>query len=184
MERMLNENDISVLQLLRNESTKQRGFTELMNTYQQRLYWHIRKLVTFHADADDVLQNTFIKVWTNIDTFKGESSLYTWIYRIATNESITYLQNRKKKFAKDLDAVSHFLTDLESDSYFDGDAELKKLLSVVETLPEKQQLVFKMKYFNDMQYNEIAGILGTSEGGLKASYHHAVQKIKESLNLN
>lgn len=171
--------DITLLQYLQQEDTKSKGFTELMNTYQKRLYWHIRKIVTFHEDADDVLQNTFIKVWNNIQFFKGESSLYTWLYRIATNESITYIQAKKRKSARDIDSVAHFLQSLESDTYFDGDAELKKLLVAVETLPEKQKIVFKLKYFNEMQYNEMAETLGTSEGALKASYHHAVQKIQE-----
>lgn len=171
--------DKTLLQYLQQEDTKSKGFTELMNTYQKRLYWHIRKIVTFHEDADDVLQNTFIKVWNNIQSFKGESSLYTWLYRIATNESITFIQSKKRKSARDIDSVAYFLQSLESDTYFDGDAELKKLLVAVETLPEKQKLVFKLKYFNEMQYNEIAETLGTSEGALKASYHHAVQKIQE-----
>jgi len=174
--------DKLILEYLKAENTKNKGFTELMNKYQERLYWHIRKIVTFHEDADDVLQNSFIKVWNNIGRFKGESALYTWLYRIATNESITHLNSKKRKFAQDIDAVNYYLKSLQSDTYFDGDEQLKKLLIAVETLPEKQKIVFKLKYFNEMQYDEIAETLGTSEGALKASYHHAVQKIQDFFN--
>ena len=150
-----------------------------MSLYKERLYWHIRKIVYIHDDADDVLQNTFIKVFKNIHSFKEESKLYSWIYRIATNESITFI-NKKAKLGgtSSSELKSKMVDNLEADSHFDGNDIQLKLQKAIHTLPEKQQLVFKMRYFEEIKYEEMSVILGTSVGALKASYHLAVKKIE------
>ncbi|PTN10268.1 RNA polymerase sigma factor [Mangrovibacterium marinum] len=166
---------------LKNESSKQQAFRVLVGRYKERLYWHVRKIVLNHDDADDVLQNTFIKVWRNIDTFRAESGLYTWLYRIATNESLTFLNQKKKKTfgGSDDDLQEHLIENIQSDPYFDGDDIRQKLQEAIARLPEKQRLVFNMRYFDDIKYQDMEKILETSEGALKASYHHAVKKISE-----
>ena len=161
------------------------AFRELVSLYKERLYWHIRNMVKDHNDADDVLQNTFIKVFNNIENFKGESRLFSWMYRIATNEAINHLNQK----AKNLKLISeelqdHIVGNLESDIYFEGDEIQLELQKAIATLPEKQQLVFNMKYFEELKYKEISDILGTSEGALKASYHIAVKKIEDYLKGN
>lgn len=162
--------------------TQRQAFEELVNQYSQQLYWQIRKMVITHSDADDVLQNVFIKVWTNLDAFRAESKLSTWLYRIAVNESITFINREKTKRNLSIDDDDSFLGDqLESDPYFDGDEAALKLQKAILTLPEKQRLVFNMKYFDDLKYSEISEILNTSEGALKASFHHASKKIEEYL---
>ena len=163
-------------------NTREQGFRELMSLYKERLYWHIRKIVISHDDADDVLQNTFIKVYRNINTFKGNSKLYSWMYRIATNEAISHL-NKNAKYANiSSDEVKQkAINNLESDVYFEGDQIQIKLQQAIANLPEKQQLVFNMKYFDDLKYKEMSDILETSEGALKASYHIAVKKIEAYL---
>jgi RNA polymerase sigma-70 factor (ECF subfamily) len=159
------------------------AFQTIVERYKERLYWHIRKIVVDHDDADDILQNTFVKVWKNFDNFREESSLYTWLYRIATNESITFLNSKKRRNVLQLNDISDFLKDnLESDAYFEGDEIQKKLQMAILTLPEKQRIVFNMKYFDDIKYNDMAEILETSVGALKASFHHAVKKIEDYLN--
>ncbi|QCX41087.1 RNA polymerase sigma factor [Aureibaculum algae] len=151
-----------------------------MALYKERLYWHIRKIVISHDDADDVLQNTFIKVYRNIDKFNAESKIYSWMYRIATNESITFINKRAKMRQVDVNELQgEMIQNLESDVYFDGDEIQLKLQKAVATLPQKQQLVFNMKYFDNMKYQDISDILETSVGALKASYHHAVKKIEK-----
>lgn len=147
--------------------------------YKERLYWHIRKIVLDHDDADDVLQNTFIKIFRNVDKFKGDSKLYTWMYRIATNESISFLQSKARKRNISMEEVRQTaIANLESDVYFEGSAIQMKLQQAIATLPERQQLIFNMKYFEDHTYEELSAILETSVGGLKSSYHLAVKKIK------
>lgn len=161
---------------LHDASTKEAAFTRLVREYQEPLYWQIRRMVVVHDDADDVLQNTFIKAWSAIDSFRGESRLQTWLFRIAINESLNYLN--KKKQVLSLDQTDGSLADmLASDSYFDGDEVQRQFQTAINTLPEKQRLVFNLKYFDEMKYEDISSLLGTSIGALKASYHHAVRKI-------
>tara|TARA_R110002124_G_scaffold88041_1_gene226242 strand:- start:9736 stop:10284 length:549 start_codon:yes stop_codon:yes gene_type:complete len=165
---------------LRNTQTKEKAFRELVSTYKERLYWHIRKIVISHDDADDVLQNTFIKVFRGIDNFKQESQLFSWMYRIATNESISFINKKAKEKNVDISDYQHSLTsNLDSDLHFDGDQIQLILQKAIKTLPTKQQLVFNMKYFDELKYKEISEILETSEGALKASYFHAVKKIED-----
>ena len=174
----MTEETTLVLQL-QNAATKEAAFRTLITQYKERLYWHIRKIVIVHDDTDDVLQNTFIKIFRNIDNFKGDSKLYSWMYRIATNESITFLNKRAKQQNVDItEYQQQVVSTLKSDDWFSGD-EIKIILQkAIATLPQKQQLVFNMKYFDDMKYIEIAEVLETSVGALKASYFHAVKKIE------
>jgi len=173
-------NDEEILNSLKDPKTKELAFRLLISTYKERLYWHIRKIILNHDDTDDVLQNTFIKIWNGIDSFRFESSLFTWLYRIATNESITFLNNRKRKMMASLsDGNEYLVGNLESDSYFDGDQYQMILQKAIAILPDKQRIVFNMKYFDEVKYEEMSEILGTSVGALKASYHHAVKKIEE-----
>lgn len=167
---------------LKNLDTQSKAFEVLIDTYKQRLYWHIRRIVLNHDDADDVLQNTFIKVFRNIAGFKGESNLYSWMYRIATNEALAFLKNRSKKQGiSDAELQNQMLGNLEADVYFEGDEIELKLQKAIATLPEKQKLIFNMKYFQELKYVEISEILETSIGGLKASYHLATKKIEAYL---
>lgn len=172
-----------IIKLIQKPSSREEGFKQIVDLYQERLYWHIRKMVLSHDDADDVLQNTFIKVWKSLDNFRGDSKIYTWLYRIATNESLNHIQTQKKKFTSSLGNVDeeYLHLKLTSDPYFDGDEAEKKLWMAVETLPQKQKTVFKLKYFDNMKYEDMSDVLKTSVGALKASYHHAVNKIKEYL---
>lgn len=177
--------DKELLQQFRDPDTRNYAFNLLVREYQKKLYWHIRKILIDHDDTDDVLQNVFIKVWRNLDGFKEESQLFTWLYRIATNESITFLNQKKKRAGISLDDVSHFLAaNLESDHYFKGDEIQAKLQKAILTLPDKQRIVFNMKYFDEIKYEEMSQILDTSVGALKASYHHAVKKIENYLKTN
>jgi len=161
---------------------KENGFRALMHQYQEQTYWHIRRMVTTHEDADDVVQNTFIKVFRNLDRFKGQSKLYTWIYRIATNESLTFLKKRKKRQAESIDESDNNLeNNLVADSFFDGSNIQLILQKAIIALPEKQKAVFTLRYYEEMPYKEMAEVLDTSVGALKASYHHAVKKIEEYL---
>ena len=174
--------DQELLEQFRNEQTRNYAFNILVRQFQKRLYWHIRKILLNHDDTDDVLQNVFIKVWSNLLKFNEEAQLYTWLYRIATNESITFLNQKKKRAGVPLDDVSAFLSsNLESDSYYKGDEIQAKLQKAILTLPDKQRIVFNMKYFDNMKYDEMSKILETSVGALKASYHHAVKKIEAQL---
>ncbi|HKJ77884.1 MAG TPA: RNA polymerase sigma factor [Prolixibacteraceae bacterium] len=178
---MLNE-DRELIANIKQEDTKELAFQELVKKYQERLYWHIRKIVMNHEDTDDILQNTFIKVWKNIDSFREESSLFTWLYRIATNESITFLNSKKRKHMLPLTDVSDYLMDnLTSDPYFEGDRIQMELQKAILLLPEKQRIVFNLKYFEEMKYEDMAQVLDTSVGALKASYHHAVKKVEAYL---
>jgi len=174
-----NISDDEILALLRNEHSYESGFRKLMQKYQERLYWHIRRMVFEHDDANDVIQNTFVKVFRSIDRFEGKSQLYTWLYRIATNEAITFLNKKKKKSTSSIDNEELNLSNqLKADEYFDGDEAQRRLQQALTILPEKQRLVFNMRYFDEMSYQEISEVLDTSVGALKASYHHAVKKIE------
>ena len=171
--------DEELLTLLREPDTIREGFAKLVSEYSEQLYWQIRKMVLSHDDANDILQEVFIKAWSSIDNFRGEAKLSTWLYRIAINESITFINKMRAQNNISIDEDDSFLINqLEGDQYFDGDETQKLLQKAVLTLPEKQRLVFQMKYFDEMKYEEISEILGTSVGALKASYHHAVKKIE------
>ena len=167
---------------LKDPKSKEAAFRELLQLYKERLYWHIRKIVISHDDADDVLQNTFIKVYRSIDKFKGESKLFSWLYRIATNESITHInKNAKRLQISNEEQKTNAINNLTADVYFEGDEIQIKLQKAIASLPEKQQIVFNMKYFDEIKYKDMAYILETSEGALKASYHIAVKKIETYL---
>lgn len=172
-------NEVTLIEKLQNVQTKEQAFRMLISQYKERLYWHIRKIVILHEDADDVLQNTFIKVFKNVDQFKQESKLYSWMYRIATNEAITFLNKKARERNIDSGEMQmQLVSNLKSDHWFTGDEIQLILQQAIATLPQKQQLVFNMKYFDNMKYDEISEILSTSVGALKASYHHAVKKIE------
>jgi RNA polymerase sigma-70 factor (ECF subfamily) len=175
----------SLIQELKAKDTQSHAFEVLVSTYKERLYWHIRRIVLNHDDADDVLQNTFIKVYRNIEGFKGDSKLFSWMYRIATNESLSFLKLKSKKLGLgDAEYQERALQNLEADVYFEGDEIQLKLQKAIATLPEKQKLVFNMRYFEELKYEEISTILDTSVGGLKASYHLAAKKVEEYLKAN
>jgi RNA polymerase sigma-70 factor (ECF subfamily) len=177
--------DKKLLEMFQNTETKNMAFNHIINQNQERAYWHIRKIVLSHEDANDVTQNTFIKVWKNLDKFKGDSKIYTWIYTIATNESLNFLKKKKRNYFESLDTVSYRLSDnLSAENYFDGDEIERKLQKALLTLPTKQRIAFNMKYFDKMKYDEISEILGTSVGALKANYHHAKNKIEYYLKNN
>ena len=181
----MSDNETILVQQLQSDKDKNAAFKSLISLYKERLYWHIRHIVKSHADADDVLQNTFIKVFKNINNFKGDSKLYSWLYRIATNEALTLLKrNAKLKDINNQDIQDLTINNLQSDVYFEGDAIQLKLQKAIATLPEKQQLVFNMKYFQDLKYSQLSEILDTSEGALKASYHLASKKIEAYLKAN
>lgn len=178
---MKTQEDILVEQL-QDPHQSNAAFRQLLAQYKERLYWHVRNIVKDHDDADDVLQNTFIKIFRNIDKFKGDSKLFSWMYRIATNESITFLNNKAKKLQVSSEEYQiSLIENIESDVYFEGDEIQLKLQRAIALLPQKQQQVFNMKYFQELKYREMAEILETSEGALKASYHIAVKKIEEYL---
>lgn len=177
--------DKQILDLFRDERTRNKAFNHLVEKYQKRIYWHVRKIVIQHDDADDVVQNTFIRIWHSLENFREESKLYTWIYRIATNESITFLNRKKASLYADWETVEGQLSEtLEQDPYFNGDRVQLKLQQALLTLPEKQRIVFNMKYFDNMKYEDMSEILETSVGALKASYHHAVKKIEKFFNID
>ena len=168
---------------LKHPDSKEKAFTRLVSEYKERLYWHIRKIVIDHDDANDVVQNTFVKIHLNIEKFKENSSLYTWMYRIATNESLNFIKSKASKMGlQNQEWIESLANNLRADSYFDGDEAAIILQQQVARLPEKQRIVFNMRYFDKMNYESISKILKTSEGALKASYHHAVKKIKIQLN--
>lgn len=173
------------IQKLLNPKTQNKAFEELLKNYQKPLYNHIRNIVLNHDDADDVLQNTFIKVFQYLKNFKGESKLFSWMYRIATNEALTFLnQKAKKNNVTSVELQNKTIDNLKADTYFEGNEIQIKLQKAIVLLPEKQQQVFKMKYFQELKYEEISTILGTSVGALKASYHHAVKKIEAFVTRN
>ena len=168
-----------LIEQLINVQTREKAFRELISLYKERLYWHVRKIVISHDDADDVLQNTFIKIYKNLGKFKQESKLFSWMYRIATNEAITFINKRNKERKVEISEVQeHLVSTLENDIYFSGEEIQGILQKAIASLPQKQQLVFNMKYFDNIKYTQISEILGTSVGALKASYFHAVKKIE------
>lgn len=171
--------DAQILAKFTNKSTREEAFGQLLKKYQQKIYWHVRRLVIDHDDADDLVQDIFVKVWKNLENFREDAQLYTWLYRIATNECITFLNKKKQRQQVSLDDESSaYLADTLTDTtYFNGDQAQLKLQQALLTLPEKQRMVFNMKYFDDLKYEEISDIVGTSVGALKASYHLAVKKI-------
>ena len=172
--------ELTLVKQLQNANTKEQAFRILIKEYKERLYWHIRKIVISHDDTDDVLQNTFIKVFRSIDKFKGDSKLFSWMYRIATNESITFINKRAKERNVDITELkTEMVSNLQSDEWFQGDEIQLILQKAVATLPEKQQLVFNMKYFDNMKYDDMSEVLDTSVGALKASYFHAVKKVEK-----
>lgn len=173
-------NEREVLTLLQDESTQKRGFELIVARYSEQLYWQIRRVVLSHEDANDLLQNTFIKAWTNIDYFRAEAKLSTWLYRIALNECLTFLNKQRVTVSLD-DADADVLRKLESDPYFSGDKAQLALQKAILTLPEKQRMVFNLKYYQEMKYEQMSEIFGTTVGALKASYHHAVKKIEKIL---
>lgn len=176
--------DSEILAKFSNEKTRNEAFNLLLSKYQQKIYWHIRRFVIDHDDTDDLVQDVFIKVWKNLEKFRSDSQLYTWIYRIATNESITFLNKKKQRNNIPLDEISGDLADtLVASDYFNGDKIQMKLQKALLTLPDKQRLIFNMKYFDELKYEEISEITGTSVGALKASFHIAVKKI-EAFMLN
>jgi RNA polymerase sigma-70 factor (ECF subfamily) len=175
--------DKELLEKLRNPETRNYGFNLLVRTYQQRVYWHIRKMVIDHDDADDLTQEVFIKIHKSIGNFREDSQLYTWIYRITTNECLSFLQRKKRRFFLPIGDVAKELSDkLDHGPHISGDEIQRKLQKALLRLPDKQRLVFNMKYFDDMSYEDISQITSTSVGALKASYHHAVKKIEEFLS--
>lgn len=174
-----------LVEQLKSKKNVDFAFKELVSQYKERLYWHIRNIVKSHDDADDVLQNTFIKVFKNIDNFKGDSKLFSWMYRIATNEAITFINNNAKRLQiTNEESQNLTLSNLTTDVYFEGGEIQLKLQQAIATLPQKQQLVFNMRYFEEIKFKDMADILETSEGALKASYHIAVKKIEEYLIKN
>ena len=174
-----------ILNKIKDPASRDTGFNLLVKAYQQRLYWHIRKMVIDHDDADDLLQEVFIKVWRNIDRFREDSNLFTWLYKIATNECLNFLKRNKKRFLFNLEDINNELhAKIDSGPYISGSEIQMKLQKALMKLPDKQRLVFNMKYFEDMKYEDIAKITDTSIGSLKASYHIAVKKIEEYINLD
>ena len=168
-----------VVERLHHQATARDAFAEVIEHYSSQLYWQIRRMVIDHDDTSDVLQNTFIKAWTSIDNFRGDAKLSTWLYKIAVNESITFINKKKAMNQVSLDDDDSFLVStLESDQWFSGDQAQIKLQRAIATLPEKQRLVFNMRYYDEMKYDAMSEILGTSVGALKASYHHAIKKIE------
>jgi RNA polymerase sigma-70 factor, ECF subfamily len=176
-----NNPDKDISELLQIDTNK--GFRLIVERYSQKLYWHIRRLVILHDDADDALQNTFLNAWRNIKSFRSESSVYTWLYSIATNEALAIINKRNKNAALSLDEPGRYYAEFkEGSTWFDGDEAQIILQKAILTLPEKQRIVFNLKYFDEMPYEEMSYVLNTSVGALKASYHHAVKKIEDFIN--
>lgn len=173
--------DSLLLKEFREPATREGAFARIVKKYQERIYWHIRRMVVDHDDANDVVQNTFIKAWKGLDNFREDAQLYTWLYRIGTNESLTFLDQQKRKGALPLDEhmTENLSNKLTSEQNFDASKIEWKLQLAIQQLPEKQRIVFNLRYFDEMPYEEMSRVLETSEGALKASYHHAVKKIEE-----
>jgi len=177
-------NEARIITQLKDESQKEAAFSTLVHEYQEVLYWQIRRLVLSHDDADDILQNTFIKAWMALDDFRAESKISTWLFRIAINESLNFLEKKKKNTDIVSNAIEGLTNQLMSDPYFDGDETQALLQKAIALLPEKQKVVFNLKYFQEMKYEDMSEMLGTSIGALKASYHHAVKKITDFFQQN
>ena len=172
--------DADLLAMFRVPETRERAFTDLVKKYQERLYWHIRRMVVVHDDANDVMQNVFIRVWKGLENFREDAQLYTWLYRIATNECLTFLEQQKKKSSVSFDEVESGLSNkIIADKHFDASKLEWKLQLAIQQLPEKQRVVFTLRYYDEMPYEQMSRVLETSEGALKASYHHAAKKIED-----
>ena len=172
--------DTELLVQFREPATKEKAFTSIIKKYQEKLYWHVRRMVVEHEDANDVLQNVFIRVWNGLQNFREDAQLYTWLYRIATNECLSFLDQQKRKSAVSLSDVESGLENkVKADSNFDANKLEWKLQLAIQQLPEKQRAVFSLRYYDEMPYEEMSRVLETSEGALKASYHHAVKKIED-----
>ena len=177
-------NDHMLVMSFKNEKLKEASYTQLVRKYQERLYWHVRRMVVEHEDTNDILQNVFIKVWKNLGEFREESNLYTWLYRIATNETLTWIEQKKKHTSISLSGNEDvFAEQLTAQKGFDANKIEWKLQQAIQSLPEKQKMVFNLRYYDEMPYEQMSVLLGTSEGALKASYHHAVKKV-EAFMLN
>ena len=171
-----------IVELLKDPQKQRAAFTQIVTEYSEKLYWHIRKMVLSHDDANDLLQNTFLKAWVNIESFRGDSLLSTWLYKIAINECLTFLNKQRNQNNVSIDDTDVFLLEkLKGDSFFDGDAAQMKLQEAILSLPEKQRLVFTMKYYDEVKYEDMSKMLDTSVGALKASYHHAMKKVEAFL---
>lgn len=171
--------DQVLLHQFREPTTREQGFTAIIKKYQEKLYWHIRRMVVDHDDANDVLQNMFIKVWKGLENFREDSRLYTWMYRIATNESLSFIEQQKRRASVSMDEVGEGLSNkVKADTNFDANKLEWRLQLAIQQLPEKQRVVFNLRYYDEMPYEEMSKILDTSEGALKASYHHAAKKIE------
>jgi len=184
MSKTIEIEDSEILNLFQNEQTREKAFTLLVKKYQERLYWHIRRMLVHHEDTNDVLQNMFVKIWRNLANFRQDSSLYTWMYRIATNETLTYLEQQKKRrslsISDDGSELGNVLSNsLKAEKGFDPNNLEWKLQLAIQSLPEKQRAVFTLRYYDEMPYEKMAEVLETSEGSLKASYHHAAKKVEE-----
>ncbi len=174
------QDDNELVRLFKDDAQRDKAFTIIVKKYQEKIYWQVRRMVIHHQDADDVLQNVFIKAWNGLQNFREDAKLYTWIYRIAVNESLTFLEQQKKKASVSFDDISANLEDkMRSEKGFDENKAVWKLQLAIQQLPEKQKIVFNLRYFEEMPYEEMSQILDTSVGALKASYHHAVKKIEE-----
>lgn len=175
--------DQFILAIFQNNKTRELAFTQLVRKYQQKLYWHIRRMVVSHDDANDILQNTFIRVWNNLGQFRKEANLYTWLYRIATNETLTWLEQQKKRGAVSLseDESASIMGKLHAEKGFEANKIEWKLQQAIQLLPDKQRVVFNLRYYDEMPYEEMSAVLDTSVGALKASYHHAVKKVEAFL---
>jgi len=179
---ILPDDDRELLMLFREENTKEQAYTKIVRKYQERLYWHIRRLVINHEDANDVLQNVFIKVWKYLENFREEANLYTWLYRIATNETLTFLDKEKRRASLSIsDEDTGLHNKLKAEKGFDVNKLEWKLQQAIQSLPEKQRIVFTLRYYDEMPYEEMSRVLETSTGALKASYHHAVKKVEQYL---
>lgn len=178
-------NEEEIIEQLQDPSLQRKAFGEVVKEYSEQLYWQIRRIVLSHEDANDLLQNTFIKAWSNLEYFRGDAKMSTWLYRIALNECLNFLNKQRAQNQMSLeDAETDMMNKLESDPYFDGDETQLLFEKAIQTLPEKQRMVFNLKYFQEMKYEDMSEILGTSVGALKASYHHAVKKIQDFLKAN
>lgn len=176
---MQQHDDEHLKELIKNQTTRRRGFEMMVRQYSEQLYWQVRRIVLTHEDSNDVLQNAFMKAWTSLDTFKGDSKLFTWLSRIAINEALDFLRKQKNKQTISTDDEIGIANRLMADDYFDGDETEAQLQEAIAQLPEVQKTVFTLRYYEEMKYSDISKIMGTSEGGLKASYHIAVKKITE-----
>ena len=172
--------DIELLRQFKDPTQKEKAFTAIIKKYQEKLYWHVRRMLVDHDDTNDVLQNMFIKVWKSLDNFREDSQLYTWLYRIATNECLTFLEQQKRKQVVSLSDVESGLSNkIKADENFDANKLEWKLQLAIQQLPEKQRMVFNLRYYDEMPYEEMSRVLETSEGALKASYHHAAKKVED-----